>query len=312
MKVKNQCYIAGFVLALLLGTLPALAAEENLLPNADFESVSGDTISDWELTTKGGAATASKDGNFTRGNYSAWLKSATDDPDPAKRMPVTIKGFIPLAKIQLDREYGLTFFARAEKAGQVMKVIYYTDPLPGGDHWYKIKEFTLTTDWKKYSFDEHVPAASEWKERKKFSIAFQIAYGSAFVDDAVLTVKEEVKAAGSLRKNLLENPGFDTGLAGWFTEFWYSKKNDTDDRRLERDAGVKHSGGYSVKLPEQGATLISRMMPYKPAANYTLSFYARSESQNGDGFRVFLINPDYRKIAPLKIAAADLSSSWKR
>lgn len=310
-KLKGNGIAVFCFLAVVLGTW-VFGAEENLLPNADFENIDGDTISGWELTTKGGAATPSKEGNFTRGTYSAYLKSATEDPDPAKRMPVTIKGFIPIPKIQLDRDYGLTFFARGEKAGQVMKVIYYTDPLPGGDHWYKIKEFTLTTDWKKYTFDERLPGAAEWKERKKFSIAFQIAYGSAFVDDAVLVVKEEAKATAVLRKNLLENPGFDSGLAGWFTEFWHSKKNDTDGRRLERDASVKHSGAYSLKLPEQGASLISRMMQYKPGVDYTLSFYARSESQIGEGFRVFLINPDYKKIAPLKIAATDLGSSWKR
>ncbi|MEK6795918.1 MAG: sugar-binding protein [Spirochaetota bacterium] len=283
----------------------AVLAQDNLIENGDFESGS---VTPWVVAGDGGIGEASKNGDFIKGSYSAYLKSASDDPAPAKKKPVNITAPLPTS-VSNDQEYTLTFYARGEKDGQAMQAMFYTSPLPDGSHWYRLKEITLEKAWKKYTFSEMLPAAAEWGART-LKIVFQIKYGSFYLDDVSLEPKATPAQRSPARKNLLENAGFDNGVNGWFTEDFLNKL-ETDERLPEIDHTVKHAGACSLKLYENNLSLISPRHTYVPNQSYTLSFYLRGDSKEGKGVRAFVLTPTWKR-ALVEIPSSDFDGTWKR
>ncbi|MBN8215551.1 MAG: hypothetical protein J0L75_02865 [Spirochaetes bacterium] len=292
----------GIAVIALLAAAP-LAAAENLLKNGDFEELGGASLSGWTTEGKEAVVEASTEGAFIRGKVSAMIRSASTNA--AVRAGATVAQPVPGA--EPGRTYALAFFAKGEKSGQVLTVIYDAWR-PVGAHWYRKKEVPLTAEWKKYALEESIPGAAEWDGRK-LTIRFSIGYGSVFLDEVSLTavVKED---GGSAQRSLLENPGFDDGISGWFAESW-APTWAVSSNRMGRDFAVKHRGACSLKLPFPGTSLISRRYAFKPDTAYTASFWARSDDASGQGLSAFLITPDW-KIFKTEVPARELGRDWKR
>lgn len=284
-------------------------AGKNLLINGDFENNDGSTIFDWTPygPVAGKGSITARNAGFVTGTYSAEIRSLGTDP-AAKDRTVTLRS-APVEELIPGEPYTLSFFARGETEGQSLTVYYFTDPV-AGTHWYKRREFVLSREWKRYTYAETIPGPEECKARSLY-FHFVVASGAVFIDEAAFTVNERIVKAGVMRKNILINPGFDTGVDGWFTETWHS--TDGPDRRsIVIDRTNRHAGVASAKLFGLNNSIISRMYPFIPGKSYTFSLYARTEETGtNDAFRMFAITPDW-KIERKLISLPELSTEWKR
>lgn len=288
---------------IIIAALTAAPASAELIKNGDFESVSGTSVSDWKIDGKDAVVEASPNGGFISGTYSVYIKSASDDPAVRAGAGITQ----PVA-VEPGASYTLVFYARGEKDGQILRVFHDAWRAVGA-HWYRQKEISLTKEWKKYTVEESIPGAEEWDNRK-LSIRFSVSYGSCFIDNVSMTPAVKASFAVPSRRNILENPGFDDGVSGWFAESWNpSWSNGTE--RMERDTAVKHSGRASLKLHERRTSLVSRRYQFKPDTAYTMSFSMKSDDSTGEGVNAFVITPHW-KIAKTEITPSMLSREWKR
>ena len=283
--------------------LLAVPAFAELIKNGDFESISGTSINEWKSEGKDGVIEASANGGFISGTYSAYVKSASADPSVRAGA-----GIAQPVSVEPVTSYTLVFYARAEKDGQILRVFHDAWRAVGA-HWYRQKEITLTKEWKKYTIEESIPGAEEWDNRK-LSIRFSIAYGSVFIDNVSMTPAAKGSFAAPSRRNILENPGFDDGISGWFAESW-NPSWSTKAEHMERDRSVKHAGSSSMKIYGRTVSLVSRRYPFKPDTTYTASFYMRSDDNSGEGVFAFVITPTW-KIARTEITPSMLSREWKR
>jgi len=301
--------LAGWLVVVIAsGIVEAGAA--NLLKNGDFEQVEGERPAGWIPMNKNAGGRLVKDAGFMHGEYSLYLKSRADNEGSGTNVAMVgaTSGVTP------GGNYRFEFYARGEKEGQPLTIIFYTHPLKdGGGHWYRKKDIVLTGAWKKYTLETLLPDAAEWKNRQLLMV-FQVPCGGAYIDDAMLTAQNAVgtepQNTHAKRRNLLENPGFDHGVGGWFAEVWGSQWQSSPTR-MARDYEVRRDGECSLKLIGGGESVISRRYAFKPGVRYTLSFYARSEDQSGGGLRAFVITPSW-KVARLDIAGRQLSREWQR
>jgi hypothetical protein len=284
-------------------------AGKNLLMNGDFENNDGNTLFDWVAygSLAGKGSIGARAVGFVNGSYSAEIKSLGIDPTTKDKMVVLRSA--PVEDIIPGEPYTLTFYARGESDGQPLIVFYYTDSV-AGLHWYKREEFVLSREWKRYTFAETIPGPEECKARSLY-FHFAVTVGTVLLDDVSFMIAERAVKVGVRRKNILVNPGFDTGVDGWFTETWHST-DGPDQRSIEIDRTNRHSGTASVKLYGLNNSIISRLYPFVPGRTYALSLYARNEESGTDeAFRMFSITPDW-KIERRIVMLSDLGTEWKR
>ena len=199
---------------------------------------------------------------------------------------------------------------RSTQAGRVLTVIFYTDP-QDATHWYMTRLVPLTTSWVRQRLVVHAPLGAEWIGRP-LKLRLSVSEGDALVAGVNLTPAPATAAAGSQRRNLLANPGFDIGGGGWFLQAWPPQADTVELPAQTREA--PDSGPWAMHLPGGGASVISTLVPFTPGRPYTLSLRMRATpgtEPSGQAARFFLITPNW-KIAQGVIAAAELSSSWKR
>lgn len=122
---------------------------ENLLPNGDFENGHASsvwTIGSWGDPASGGIITPTSD--FIQGKQS--LKMLT--PAPKKVNPL-VSVFLPVREKSKLR---LTFWAKADTPQGVR--LNFDFGKQHGKHLYKLKTFSITSDWLEYEFEYEIPA----------------------------------------------------------------------------------------------------------------------------------------------------------
>jgi len=282
---------------------------DNLLENGNFESSGAGDITGWKTVYKpdGTSFSVSAKGKFPRGKYSAVLN---DKRTAGSGQQLCISSG-HLAGIVPGKEYSLTFYAKSSSnKEQKLVAFFYTSPVKNGKHWYKYKKLDLTNNWKKYSFETKLPDAAEWGSRK-MEIRFAIPGGAVFLDDIILSKSVKKEYEKPVSRNILENSGFDNGVTGWLTCQYYAA-SEIDNRMLTVDHNVKHKGNASLKLNAYGMGVYSRRYQFRPDTLYTLSFYMRADSKNGDGINIFLRDLHYKTVSKLKLKPSQLSNDWKR
>lgn len=220
----------------------------------------------------------------------------------AVTMPITIPGGDLTAEM----------LVRSTQAGRMLTVCFYTDPRDGR-HWYTTRLVPLTSSWVRQRVVVSAPTGAEWVGRPLY-LHFSIAPGEALIAGASLarTVATAATPTTPGQRNLLANPGFDTGAGGWFLQAWPPQESTTELPRTITEH--PDSGPFALRLPGGGVSVISTLVPFTPGRASTLSFSMRlapGATRNGRAANCFLITPNW-KIAQRAIAADELGDTWKR
>jgi Carbohydrate family 9 binding domain-like/Carbohydrate binding domain len=219
------------------------------------------------------------------------------------------------------KTYTLSFFAKSPNKGQILKTYFYTYSATK-PHYYKTKLFSLTKNWRKYTFNNTFPNAKEWKNRKVY-IMFNLTEGEAFIDKAALNVETKdippyLKGSALIKKNninMLENPGFELGWQGWYASSYRNRRNyytGKDERKVTFDDKNYVHGGKSLKL-SPFSNIISKRQRFIPGEKYTCSFYAKSGDNIGrKRLIVYVITPKWKREALELRKKGALTDKWKR
>ncbi len=314
---------------LLAGIVNAKDSKQtsNLLENGDFEQLTKNgLLKGWRnylgSDSKIFYPTFTK-GNFPQGKNCLRLlkKSGKDVPKEKRRHDVINSTNLV---IEPDKSYTLRFYAKSPLKNQLLKVYFYTfskiEP-----HYYKCKIYTLTSEWKEYSFTNHFPNAEKWGKRR-LHIRFVIDAGETLVDDVRLKMDTaaEARIAPYLtvpviladHVNLLDNSGFELGWQDWHVGQYRYLNLDraaTDVRKPMFDTTEKVHGSCSLRMPPS-SNVNSVRHRYVPGREYTCSFYAKSAEAEHNGLKqlkVFLITPKW-KHSQLRLKGDKLSDTWKR
>lgn len=287
------------LLALALVLACCSAAETDLLANGGFEQ--------WETSGPvGWSAWGDPTIQVTAAASAAEGRRAVHfgDRDPAKGA-VLRQG--PIASLVAGGVYELSFMARSDLADQGMSVIAYSEP-HAGSHWYRTTDLRLTDAWRRYSVPIRLPDAASMRP---VAIHLWLAAGAVEVDAASLRpIVASTADPLALRRNHLDDPGFDLGGRSWRYFPWYQ----ATEALPGFDETVRHSGRRSIRFPGQGESVESRLYALPSEQPLTLSFWVRGDpaaSRQGRAFTMYLITAAW-KLASLEVQAADIGPEWRR
>lgn len=287
---------------------PEVAAA--IVVNGGFESWTGPLPEGWSVPwgALGTKVTVERAPNAAVGGHAIRLVSC--NPGEPDRAWAAVLRQGPLRGLGGGRTCTVSFLARADRDGEILNALFYADPVKAG-HWFRSTELRLGTAWRRCTASVTLPP--DGLLRPVF-LHFLITGGAVEIDEVAVSAEEPVAPtpkAGTPRRNLLDDPGFDVGGEAWTCTAW---DNATDELpRLVEDSG--QSGHRCLSLPGLGESLESRRYPVEAGRTYTVSLWARTPGPatgaGGLGFRLFLLNPDW-KLAVLKVPASDLSTQWRR
>jgi hypothetical protein len=235
-------------------------------------------------------------------------------------------GFISRKECPIKPEaaYSLSFWAKSPVKGQVLTVYYYTYSATK-PHYYRKTPFTLTQDWRRYTFANTFPNAAEWKNRKLY-VFFSLTSGEALVDEVSLqadpqNVPPYLKSSTLIEKdhvNLLENPGFELGWQGWHASSYRDRGHyysGQDERQVAFDDTDYAHGGRSLKLPPF-SNVVSKRQRFVPKRTYICSFYAKCDPGDKSGsaprLTVDVVTPKWKRAILDLRQQGELTTRWKR
>ncbi|OGV58536.1 MAG: hypothetical protein A2X45_01405 [Lentisphaerae bacterium GWF2_50_93] len=321
-----KCFKAsGILLTALALTLPLHMTAENLVPNGDFEEISGANINGWKLTTYSSAnqaPAAAKDTGFTRGSISLHIKHANTELKKEDKSVVFITSE-PLLNIFGGVEYELSFYAKSPIPGQRFDAVFYTNGNKK-PHFYKGKTFLITDTWTKYKFPLKLMTAEDWDNRELF-IRFDLPYGEVYVDEvaldgslnpeqkALMDKKAAIEAAAP--KNAFVNSGFELGWLGWGPSLYRRMGVPYAEKAVPSgiDFTTKYEGTASLRI-EPNDTVASSPYPVKIGKPYTFSFYAKALPAAGDKHQVsvMVITPKWKVYNCALNVGKEIGPEWKR
>lgn len=192
MKTFLKRSVWGHAILILFATNQTLVIANNLVVNGDFEKTNGDNVAEWVISVSGLTNTVSSaeknPENVHDGKVSLHLK--TDKTDEASSKKMLMLNTRKLENVVPGTEYKLTFYAKAAEDKQLLSAYYYTNSRVK-PHYYKKKDFKLTTSWAQYEFVLKLPDEKEWNNRE-MNLRMDLPGGSeVFLDDVVLEPSTE-------------------------------------------------------------------------------------------------------------------------
>lgn len=234
----------------------------NLIANSDFEDGSGDDFTDWEKLNGGDQMTGVTGDNAYYGR-SMRVVGAMANPWNTQLASKEMQ-------LNLNSEYTLVFWAKAEADGAIMRVSssQYNHHGAGSDFFYG-EDKVIPTEWTQLTWTFTVTA-----DLPSYKMVLDMGTTNVpFLIDNITLI--ETGAAGpAIPQNLLANPGFEDGLNSWAVL----------NGSIEATTEEVHCGAQAIKVTGAGGNpwdtqMAADVVPLDFEGTYEVSLWAKAAAE---------------------------------